>query len=157
MDSKRKRIRLANYDYSSCGLYFITICTKDRKCILSRIVGQDAYILPKVELTDIGKTVEKHIKLIPGIDSYVIMPNHIHLIIIKSKSKDGKMWASCPTSISCDIRSFKTVITKNVGVSVFQPRFFDHIIRNEQDYIAHLEYIDENPQKWVEGKDEYID
>lgn len=150
MSNIRKRIRLPNYDYSTNGAYFITICTESRKRILSNItVGQDAHILPKIELTDIGKTVDKHIKLIPEIDSYVIMPNHIHLIILKNKNPNGKMWASCPTTVSSDIRSFKTVVTKQLGFSIFQPRFFDHIIRNEQDYIAHLQYINENPQKWV--------
>ncbi len=191
---KRKPIRLKDYDYSQNGAYFITICTKNMACILSRInvghdahivpqnsdvvghdahivpqnsdtvghdahivpqnsdtVGHDAHIVPKPELTEYGKIVEKHISLIPGIQQYVIMPNHIHLIIVKGY-ESGTMWASCPTSISNDIKSFKTIVTKEIGKSIWQPRFYDHIIRDEYDYIKHLKYIEENPLKWVIDK-----
>ena len=191
---KRKPIRLKDYDYSQNGAYFITICTKNMACILSRInvghdahivpqnsdavghdahivpqnsdavghdahivpqnpdtVGHDAHIVPNPELTEYGKIVEKHISLIPGIQQYVIMPNHIHLIIVKGY-ESGTMWASCPTSISNDIKSFKTMVTKEIGKSIWQPRFYDHIIRDEYDYIKHLKYIEENPLKWVIDK-----
>ena len=125
------------------------------KCILSRItVGQDAHILPKTELTPCGRVVEKHLLLIPGIKHYVIMPNHIHLIIVK-ENNGGTMRASCPTSISDDIRSFKIVVTKELGESIWQARFHDHIIRDDYDYMQHIQYIDENPNKWLLGKDEY--
>ena len=151
---KRKNIRLKEYDYSSNGAYFITICTKDMKCLLSRItVGHDAHIVPKTELTNYGKIVEKHLKLITGINHFVIMPNHIHLIIVKDT--DGTMRASCLTTVSSDIRSFKTVVTKEIEKSIWQPRFHDHIIRDDYDYMEHVQYIDENPKKWILGKDEY--
>ena len=84
---KRKPLRLPHYDYSSPGAYFVTICTKDRRCILSKIaVGADALGGPCLQLTDIGKAVEQHIlstARIPGfhVDKYVIMPNHIHMIM----------------------------------------------------------------------------
>ena len=80
---ERKNVRLKEYDYSNPGAYFITLCTDGRKKILSDIiVGDDAYIVPQVKLTQYGEIVEKYIKSIPGIDKYVIMPDHIHLIII---------------------------------------------------------------------------
>lgn len=63
------------------------------------------------------------------------------------------MWASVPTTISSDIRSFKTLVTKEIGKSFWQSKFYDHIIRNEEDYIIHLQYIEENPYKW--NTDEY--
>ena len=84
---KRKPIRLPDYDYSSPGTYFVTICTQDRRCILSRItVGADALGGPQLQLTDAGKIVEQYIlssDRIPGfrVDKYVVMPNHIHLIM----------------------------------------------------------------------------
>lgn len=112
----RKKLRLNGFDYSSEGAYFITICTDKKQCILSKIVGTDAHIGPEIKLSRCGKTVKKYIERIPGIDSYVIMPNHIHMIIIKSK-KSGPMWASVPTTISSDIRSFKTLVTKEIGKS----------------------------------------
>ncbi len=145
----RKRLRLIGYDYSKDGAYFITICTKDRRCILSNIVGTDDYICPKVQLTEIGRLVQKYILQINGIDSFVIMPNHIHLIIIK---QSGAMWSSHPTNVSSDIRTFKTLVTKDIGESIWQSKFYDHIIRDEYDYMVHLQYIDENPAKWIEDK-----
>ena len=65
------------------------------------------------------------------------------------------MRASCPTTVSSDIRSFKIVVTKEIGWSIWQSRFHDHIIRDDYDYMQHIRYIDENPIKWVMGKDEY--
>ncbi|MBQ8717548.1 MAG: hypothetical protein IJY43_06900 [Clostridia bacterium] len=86
---KRKGLRLKQYDYSSRGAYFVTICVKDRKPILSAIekpVGVGALDDPQIRLTEIGKTVEKHLlssEKISGvtIDQYVIMPDHLHIII----------------------------------------------------------------------------
>ena len=84
---KRKPIRLPAYDYSSPGAYFVTICTHDRRCLLSRItVGADALGGPSLQLTDTGKIVEQYIlstDRMPGfrLDKYVVMPNHIHMIL----------------------------------------------------------------------------
>ena len=57
--TKRKTPRLQNYDYNSVGGYFITICTKNRKCILSRIVGTGVPDCPKIELTRYGEIADK--------------------------------------------------------------------------------------------------
>ncbi len=152
--AKRTHPRLKGYDYSQNGAYFVTICVKEMQCVLSRIVGRDALIAPQVELTDYGIVAEKYIRRIPGINKYVIMPNHIHMIFIKNDD-DGAMRASRPTSVSDDVRSFKKLVTKEIGVSIWQASFYDHIIRNEDDLCAHLQYIEENPKKWLMGKDEY--
>ncbi|MBO5891492.1 MAG: hypothetical protein J6Q30_02110, partial [Oscillospiraceae bacterium] len=89
----RKRNRLADYNYSQPGAYFVTVCTKEHKCILSTIVGADAHIGPQVKLTPIGVVVEKYLKTIPGIGEYVIMPNHVHMIlhISATNALDGPM------------------------------------------------------------------
>ena len=92
---KRKRIRLEGYDYSQEGAYFITICTKDRKPLLGEtmVVGDDAHIVPYVGLSFIGTVVRKYIDRIPDIDKYVIMPNHVHLLIVIPMPENGTMWA----------------------------------------------------------------
>ncbi len=145
---KRKQNRLNNYDYSQNGAYFITICTKNKECIFGSIVGCDAHIAPKIILTEYGKIAKKHIELIPGIDKYVIMPNHIHLIILKG----GAMWASHPTSVSQDIRSLKILVSKQISKSIWQTSFYDHIIRDEEDYLTKCQYIENNPAKWLEDE-----
>ncbi len=148
---KRKPTRLKGYDYSTPGAYFITICTKDRKELLSKIVGDDAHIGPKNQLSQYGLVCNKYINNINNkyenvtVDKYVIMPNHIHLIIFLR----GTMKASSPTkNIETIIRSFKTMVTKEIGYSIWQRSYHDHIIRGEKDYHKIWEYIDTNPLKW---------
>ena len=111
---KRKPTRLKNFDYSSAGAYFVTICIKDRKRILSDIikpVGVGAFddpLTPQIQLTEIGKITEKYLlssENVPGvkIDRYVVMPDHIHVIIFLypdeyASRKDGSSRAPTPTN-----------------------------------------------------------
>ena len=143
---KRKNPRLKAFDYSTSGAYFITICTKNMKHYLGTIVGGDAHIAPQMHLSSIGKIVDKYINNIPGIHKYIIMPNHIHMIII---IENGAMKASPPTqSIPSRIRSFKTMVTREIGIPIFQRSFHDHIIRGERDYHKIWEYLDTNVIRW---------
>ncbi len=140
----RKQNRLKGYDYSQNGVYFITICTVNKQKLLCNIVGDDAHIVP----TKYGTVVEKFMKSMPGIDKYVIMPNHVHLIV---NNENGAMWASPPT-VSQKIKSFKIMVTKTIGKPIFQRSFYDHVIRDEEDYLRIWEYIENNPGKWTEDK-----
>ncbi|MBR5155192.1 MAG: transposase [Clostridia bacterium] len=148
---KRKPTRLKGYDYSTPGAYFITICVKDRKQLLSKIVEDDAFIVSQNNLSEIGLICDRYINNINikyenvTVDKYVIMPNHIHLIIFLH----GTMRASSPTkNIETIIRSFKTMVTKEIGNSIWQRSYHDHIIRGEKDYQKIWEYIDTNPINW---------
>ena len=153
---KRKPTRLKGFDYSTQGAYFITICTHDRKELLGKIiVGDDDFIVPKNSLSKIGLVCDKYINNINiiyenvSVDKYVIMPNHIHMIIFLH----GTMRASSPTkNIETIIRSFKTMVTKEIGYSVWQKSYHDHIIRCEDDYQKIWEYIENNPLKWAMDK-----
>ena len=172
----RKSIRLKGYDYSSAGAYFITACVKDKRNILGQIVGRDVLIapplndVPYVKLSQYGEVVEKHINKINLlndvvlVDKHVVMPNHIHMIIkiaqhesrfckegsTSEAQNSGAMRTSRPTSVSVSsiIRSFKTMVTKELGFSLWQPSFHDRIIRDEADYQRIWQYIDENPVNW---------
>lgn len=140
----RKKLRLNGFDYSTNGAYFVTLCTINGKCILSSIRKSGNYSYPEVKLTDIGLIVKKYMNNIPGITYYVIMPNHIHLIVEKENILNSVL--------SNDIRSFKTLVTKEVGFQIWQSSFYDHIIRDDYDYNVHLQYINDNPIKWCEDK-----
>lgn len=157
---KRKHPRLKNYDYSQNGCYFVTVCVKDRKNLLGTIpVGRDAHIPPSVFPSNIGVIVDKYIKNIPSVytgiivDSYVIMPNHVHLLITIETADQGGggMWASRPT-LHTVVRSFKTMVTKQIGHSIWQGSYYDRIIRDEKAYWEAWQYIDENPLKWQEDE-----
>ena len=154
--SERKPNRLQEYDYNQNGAYFVTICTQDRKKILSTIVGGGAHDAPNVALTDIGKIVQKQIinsNRIPGItvDKFVIMPDHIHLIVLVNETATkGTSRAPSPTNavIPHLVSTFKRFCHRDVGEKIFQRSYYDHVIRNQQDYDETWQYIENNPRKW---------
>lgn len=158
----RKNVRLQEFNYSQNGAYFVTICTKDRQNIfwnnINDFVGADI-IRPKgVPLNPIGKVVEYAIEQISehyecvSVEKYVIMPNHIHLILLIDRDTTNGRIISAPT-ISIIVGQMKRWITKQIGFHIWQKSFYDHIIRNRTDYDRIWQYIDENPIKWV--LDEY--
>ena len=155
---KRKPTRLKGYDYYQNGAYFVTICVKERKQLLSKIVGQG---LPPAEnrLSAYGKIASKQIELLETrykgikIDKYVVMPNHIHILISNLEETAGA--SPCPTisDIICSFKSITTRMCKKQGLTIqhlFQSSFHDHIIRNEKDYKKIWEYIDTNVIRWKE-------
>ena len=153
---KRKRLRLKNYNYSKEGAYFVTICTFRKWLILGDIING------KIVFNDWGKIVDKYWREIPEhfkdvqLDAYVIMPNHIHGIIIINPCR-GR---ACPARtldglLSIAIGSFKSAVTKHIneirrtpGVEIWQRSFHDHIIRNDTDINRSRDYIINNPNQW---------
>ncbi|MDR1800303.1 MAG: hypothetical protein LBQ95_00425 [Lachnospiraceae bacterium] len=158
----RKPNRLAGYDYSQNGAYFITICAKDREQIFGRIttdgVGANC-VRPCVRQSETGNIVLSEIERLNvaypsvNIDCFVVMPNHVHMIIVIDKNgginkNDGRTQFA-PT-ISRIIKQWKGAISKQIGFSPWQKSFHDHIIRNEQEYIKIAEYIENNPKRWAD-------
>ena len=154
---KRKQTRLQNYDYSESGAYFITVCTEERKSILSNInVGANSVRPQDISLTKYGEIVKSAIESIPeyypavSVDKYVIMPNHVHLLLQIHSEVNGRT-VFAPT-IDRVIKQTKGVITKRIGFSIWQKSFHDHVIRDRDDYLQIWNYIDTNPAKWQEDK-----
>ena len=151
---KRKSNRLKNYDYNTPAAYFITVCTRDRKNLFRDNVG--ATIGRPFELSEYGKIVDTAIKNIPikyssiSVDKYIIMPNHIHLLLQIHSDKNGRAMPA-PT-VSTVIQQMKGYVTKQIGFPVWQKLFYDHIVRNESDYREIWEYIENNPLKWAEDR-----
>ena len=151
MDSqKRKPNRLENYDYNSDGAYFITVCTKNRQNLLCDIVGEGLCALPSIKLFTIGFVIKESIEYINkkyigvSINKYVIMLNHIHLLV-RIKNETGGHRDPPLQSI---IGNLKSYTTHKYGGVLWQRSFYDHIIRNENEYNKIWEYIDQNPLKW---------
>lgn len=152
---KRKRNRLAAYDYNRAGAYFITLCTYNKECVLSRIVGDDALGVPTNRLTKWGSIAEEYI--LSGnrmdrvtVDKYVIMPNHIHILLIVEGTPNGTPGASSPTAavVPRFVSALKRLTNQKIGKNIFQRSYHDHVIRNQQDYLRIWEYMDNNPKKW---------
>lgn len=171
----RKNLRLKEYDYSQNGMYFITICTKNRKNILCKIssekeakdiVGNDALVVP----SEIGKFIINCWNNISKINTniltydFVLMPNHIHGIIFITE-QDGVCEINKKygfeilerrgrRSLQSIIKDFKSVTTRKyneifpVKNELWQKSYYEHIIRNEKELLQIQKYILENPLKW---------
>ena len=138
----RKYPRIKGYDYSQNNFYFITICTDQKKCIFGKVNS----------LNKFGEIVEKALKKIEEhfsgirIDKYVIMPNHIH-VIVEIAGKGSNLINA--------VGSFKSAVTKKIHetdpeLKVWQRSFYDHVIRNQKSYEKIWNYIETNPIKWEE-------
>ncbi len=148
----RKKNRLQNYDYSSCGAYFITICTAEKRNYFWKNVGATIGRPRDVELSLYGEIVSEAIKNISSIyptllvERYVIMPNHLHLLIRVCSDEFGRPMVA-PT-MSRVVKQLKGYTSKQIGQSLWQKSFHDHIIRNQKDYEEHINYIYYNPVRW---------
>ena len=151
---QRKKIRLENFDYNIDGGYFITICTAGKENLLSSIVTDTQQ--SRVQLSDLGKIAEEAIQKISEkypdvtVDRYVIMPNHIHMILFLQTPESGRM-ISAPT-IPTVVGQMKRYVSKAIGKPLWQKSFFDHVIRNVEDYENHAKYISHNPEKWIDDE-----
>ena len=142
---KRKPTRLQYFDYSSYNYYFITICTHEKKCIFGKPDKLNIY----------GKIAKKYIIGIENafpdisVDQYVVMPNHIHMILIVNESEERK------SNVSTVVGQYKMMVTKEIrkikpDFVVWQRSFHDHIIRNQRSYYKIWEYVKYNHQKWMD-------
>jgi len=154
----RKPNRLKGYDYSKNGAYFITVCVKNKHEMLGNVVVGDAALgVPFVKQSLYGEIANSFVKNIPkanpgtSVPHYVIMPNHIHLILLVCMTNDdGTPRAAYPTKqlIPKIINALKGLSSKKAGFSLWQRSYHDHIIRNENEYNRIAEYIDNNPMLW---------
>ncbi|PWM55530.1 MAG: hypothetical protein DBX91_16105 [Subdoligranulum variabile] len=181
---KRKHPRLASLDYSAPNIYFLTLCTRDRNRCLSRIVGRgldpavprppdhEPYLSAascKLELTPWGKIAEQDLLDLPRhfdgvtILQYVIMPDHIHILL----QLDAAGWAAGsrprPTkppnrerprpAVPTMIGQYKSGVSRRCGHALWQNSYYDHVVRNEAELLEIRRYIENNPLQWLlDGK-----
>ncbi|MDP2960360.1 MAG: transposase [candidate division Zixibacteria bacterium] len=122
-----KNIRLKHYDYSQNGYYFVTVCTNYRRHYLAKLNSKICNAVKK--LNEIEGVV---------IDYYSILPTHVHLIIVLNESK---------IHIGEIVRRFKASSSKEAGIKLWQPNYYEHVIRNERALFKIREYIINNPLK----------
>lgn len=193
---RRKTIRLQNYDYSQNGAYFVTICTAHKRPLFGVVRRGDPCGRPPVpvyaELSEIGRIVESYLTEIPShypdvhLASYVIMPDHIHMILVLTQNQPERA-GQCPapteeSDLSCRkggtpgppattekpvppcrrggtpgppalpkiINAFKSLTTRKAGCSLWQRGYYEHILRNQQDFDEAAGYIAGNPFRRLE-------
>lgn len=153
---KRKRNRLIGYDYNTANAYFITICTDKRRNILWDNANAAVDCPEDVRLSPCGRLVDRAIRNITehypavSVDHYAIMPNHVHLLLQINTDDDGRPMVA-PT-MSTVIQQMKGSVSKQIGFSIWQKGFYDHVVRGESDYLQTWNYIEGNPSKWTEDQ-----
>ena len=165
---KRYRIsspRLEGWDYGSHGLYFVTICTHGRECLFGEVVDGE------MRLNDAGQAAQAEWVRLPEcfqsieLDEFVIMPNHLHGIILVGAGLAppggavGALLAAPPASaptLGDILRAFKSISAIAVnrllgrsGRSLWQRNYYEHVIRNEDELARIREYIANNPAQWA--------
>lgn len=161
---KRKDLRLKEYDYSEPGAYFITICTKNKEKLLWNgeldtqnfdweLVGARFARPQNLPLSKLDIIVEENLSKWNDtyenayLSSYVIVPNHLHIMVVILPDEEYGRAKRAPT-VSTMINQFKGAVTKQIGENIWQKLFYDHIIRDKNDYETRMNYIHENPLKW---------
>ena len=193
---RRKTIRLQNCDYSQNGAYFVTICTAYKRPLFGVVRRGDPFGRPPVpayvELSETGRIVESYLTEIPShypdvhLASYVIMPDHIHMILVLTQNQPERA-GQCPapteeSDLSCRrggtpgppattekpvppcrrggtpgppalpkiINAFKSLTTRKAGCSLWQRGYYEHILRNQQDFDEAAGYMAGNPVRRLE-------
>ena len=151
---KRKRNRLYGYDYSSPGMYFLTICTKNKEKRFGEVIENAENQTSVMRLTDIGIIINEQIQSINRaahieLVNYVVMPNHIHILLFVDTfehTSGNPENAIIPKTVS----GFKRLCHKRIGYDVFQRNYHDHIVRDQHHFEIIWNYIEDNPRRWKE-------
>jgi REP element-mobilizing transposase RayT len=161
----RRSIRLQNYDYRRAGAYFVTLCTFGRECIFGEIIGEQVKLSPMGEIIRDEWLRTEALRPNVELDAYVIMPNHLHGIIvitdeISTAEPDFRAaFSHVPAnSLATIIGSFKSAATRSVNRyrqtegSIWQRNYWEHVIRNAHDLERIQGYIAANPQRWASDR-----
>jgi putative transposase len=152
-------IRLKGYDYAQAGAYFVTICAHDRACLFGDLVDAEVVLRPAGRVVqNAWDELTKHYPHV-GLDAFVVMPNHVHGIIMLSSDpvEAGlKPAATVRHALPEVVRAFKTFSSRRInelrhtpGVPVWQRNYYEHVIRSESDLERTREYIAANHLKWA--------
>lgn len=164
----RHSVRLSGYDYTDDGAYFVTICTFNREHLFGEVDETIMRMNTQGEIVmDCWNALPTHFPY-AECDSFVIMPNHVHGIVLINKKQEGAVSPRSPQapkrefakpivgSLSTIIGSFKSAATRHInqlretpGAALWQGRFYEHVIRDEDDWNAHRLYIQTNPARWT--------
>lgn len=153
----RKPHRLACWDYSTEGCYFVTFCTHQRAHLFGHVQMASTCLEPnKMVPNSYGVMCEKAIELAPTknplifIDAFIVMPNHVHILMTLNK-QDGLQYRSTLSRAVGSIKAATSRTMRQQGYSgkVWQAGYYDHIVRDEKDYERIYTYIENNPSKWL--------
>jgi REP element-mobilizing transposase RayT len=158
---QRKSPRLKDYDYTGDGAYFVTICTYRRKLFFGDVIGGH------MEHNSLGNLARMRLLELSArwdgvlVDSHVVMPNHLHAIIMLTSSEKNMLEPqagihSSRVTLGRVIGLYKAGVTREAREKrwlpsdglLWQGRYYDRIVRNEHELHMIRQYIDQNPQRW---------
>jgi putative transposase len=158
--------RWATWDYRRAGWYFVTICTREKRRVLGEVVEGEMKLSPLGRL--VAEEWEHTVRSRPGIemDEWVVMPNHLHLIVrivcsaeaVEARAGSLKSSGLKGDSLGAIIGQFKAACTRRAWGAgyhdfAWQARFFEHVIRNQSSLEKVRDYIRHNPQMWPTDRD----
>ena len=160
----RRSIRLQEYDYSRAGAYFVTICTKNRKCLFGDVIGGQMVLNDAGQIVVDEWTKTALIRDEIQLDEWVVMPNHFHGIVwithgtarhCRGDRPVAPTAGPQPRSLGAMIAGFKSAVTKGInelrqtpGAKLWQRNYYEHIVRNENELNRIRQYIINNPENW---------
>jgi len=174
----RRHIRPAGWDYRRCFAYFVTICVRNRECVFGDVVGAEMRLTRRgIVARDCWLDIPSHHAHVE-LDAFVIMPNHVHGILLfvgdapgmgpflpvaatpasrRSLATASSAKGPAAGSLGAVIGSFKSAVTRTInrlrpgaGSQLWQPNYYDHIVRNDFARDRIREYVEANPQRWAQ-------
>jgi len=136
---RRRELRLRGFDYSSAGLYYVTVCARAQALVFGEVVDDEVHPsrVGAVARACLLEVAEHHAGAV--VDSYVVMPNHVHVVL-----------ATEGTPLGVIVGTFKAAVTRATGNrQLWQRGYHDHVIRDEADLTRVREYIATNPIRWM--------
>ena len=163
----RRSVRLPDLDYTEPGAYFVTLCTRDRRCVFGEVTVDGVRLTPIGEIACDEWRRSADLRAEVQLDTFVVMPNHIHGIVVirdgnprdrRSPRAHGRAPLHRPgRSLGALIAGFKAAATSRInrlsgspGAPVWQRNYYEHIIRNGEELARTREYIAGNPGRWAE-------
>ena len=164
----RRPLRLRAYDYSQPGAYFVTLCTHNRQCMFGNISDNEMLLNSQGRIVEEEWLRTAHIRRQVTLDTFVVMPNHIHgIVVINESTFSANVGATrrvapthgghgpAPGTLGAIVGQFKSTATKRINASrgspkslVWQRNYYEHVVRNEESLNRIREYIVNNPQHW---------
>jgi putative transposase len=141
----RHRLRLAGFDYSETGAYFVTICARNRQRLFGEIVeGQIRCSRSGSIVASCWDAIPRHFGHV-ALDAFVVMPNHVHGVLLFLEA----VGAGHARPLQVVVGSFKSAASRLIGASVWQRNYWEHIIRSDGELDSIRSYIEDNPLRWL--------
>ena len=163
----RRSVRLQDPDYTEPGAYFVTLCTRDRRCAFGEVTLDGVRLTPVGEIVTEEWSKSAEVRAEVELDAFVVMPNHLHGIVVISDTsprdhRSPRAHGRAPLqraarSLGALVAGFKAATTSHVnrlagtpGVPVWQRNYYEHIIRSDKELERVRQYIAENPGRWAQ-------